>query len=130
MRRMADQRQDERPAWRKGPVLILDAQFAVAHDMAEILQLAGAPATTIATSLAEARAITDRTEPGLAILDLAIDRAAGLDLASCLALRGVPVLLVTGDDQPVAGRPAHAFVMVPKPVPEVALLRAIRHLLG
>jgi CheY-like chemotaxis protein len=114
------------------PVLILlverDAYAADLEDY--FLRTEGYDVCT-ANELAEARALFSERSPDLVIVDLMVSGGAGFGLCAELTAKGsTPVLAVSSIDMPDEALLAGASAFLPKPLKPLALVSAVRDLLG
>lgn len=77
-------------------VLLLEDEFLIAIDAAEILKELGAEQVQTASTLAEAEKLAENGRFDIAMLDVNINGEMSLPLARSLRHHGVPVVLATG----------------------------------
>ncbi|MGE0699723.1 MAG: response regulator [Hyphomicrobiaceae bacterium] len=107
-------------------VLVLDDEPLIALDMAQMLEDAGYEVVGPATTLAMAASLV-ASAPSLAaaVLDMRIDREWVWPLAETIAAKGVPIVLVTGDQLTTMPPALAEAVRIDKPIPEQQLLDAL-----
>ena len=109
-------------------VLVVEDDYMIAMDMAEMLQSAGATVIGPVGDIAQAAALLDRSAPApdLAILDLDLLGSPSYPIADLLVARGVPFVFTTGYSAEAIALPYRSHARLEKPVGERALLAALR----
>lgn len=110
--------------------LVVEEEFLIALDIQRMLETQGAGQTLFARTVAEAALMRDRwSEIGVAVVEVRIRDAAGLQLVDDLRRAGVPTILTTADV--TVGRvPYPELSVLPKPIAEDAMASAIRQALA
>jgi len=109
-------------------VLVVEEEFLIALDIQRMLEALGAGEIFFARSAAEARRQQELwAGAGLAIIDMALHRAAALELIPQLLAGGVPVVLCSADaGLKHLGVPQFPNLpVVTKPMAETDLVHAI-----
>lgn len=77
-------------------ILIVEDEYIIAADLEDVLAREGATVVGIASSVAHGLALVDKAHPEAAVLDLNLGGEISAPVASALAERSVPFVIVTG----------------------------------
>jgi len=125
--------EDARDAQRDGlplsgrKVIILEDEFFVGIELAQILETAGAETLGPASSLADARELAADDEIDMAVIDVNLNGEFSIDFAVELQQRGVRVVFATAyaDDARLFTGAAASIPRLGKPTSTRALFRAL-----
>lgn len=92
-------------------VLVVEDEYFIAAEMAELLQKAGAMVVGPFSTAVEGLAHLNNVEPDCALVDINTGDGPSFELADALVLRGVPFLFLTGYD---AGSVPDRFSKIPR----------------
>lgn len=106
-------------------VLIVEDEYYLAADLAQLLQRAGAEVLGPFPDQEPAIAMVKARRPDCAVLDVNLGRGACFDLADLLSERSVPFLFFTGYDRVVLPERFSTTTRVEKPVSDAKLRKAI-----
>jgi PAS domain S-box-containing protein len=114
-------------------ILVVEDEFLLAMELEATLRSLGCEVVGPARSLAEAvRLAASETTLHAAILDVNLSGEMVFPVADLLATRGVPILFATGygSAESLQGHDTGAVVVLSKPYPRDALIKALAQALG
>lgn len=106
-------------------VLVLEDDFYLATDMAEVLEEAGARVMGPFANVGTALAALDEGDPDMAILDVNLGAQTSFEIGRSLRTRGVPLLFVTGYDRSIIPADLAETEYLIKPVDMGKLIAAV-----
>jgi DNA-binding response OmpR family regulator len=110
-------------------VLLVEDNFLIASDTADLLTRAGAEVIGPSASAEEARAMLAASHPTLAVLDLNLGEGCPrFDLARLVSDRGIPLLILSGYDREVAPSEFADAEWLQKPTQARQIIEAARRL--
>lgn len=110
-------------------VLLVEDNFFIASDTADLLMNAGAEVIGPSANAEEARAMLAASHPTLAVLDLNLGEGCPrFDLARLVSGRGIPLLILSGYDREVAPSELAGAEWLQKPAQARQILEAARRL--
>lgn len=107
-------------------VLIVEDDYYVANDCAEILRANGARVIGPVPDMARGRALATEEQPDCVLLDVNLKGSMAFDLAVELMDRGVPTIFTTGYDSSFIPANLRAAPCLQKPVETRDLVRTVR----
>lgn len=109
-------------------VLIVEDEAVLAHELGFLLQSMGFDVSGLASSRAEALALSEQASPDIALVDLRLaDGMTGLQLADALEERyGTKVVLVTGHAKALAAGDLLGRFIAGKPLNDTEMMSVMR----